>query len=127
MVDESGTELKDYKFFCFNGIVQFFKIDYNRFTNHQSNYYDRDLNSLPIKETNFESSPKLNITLPSNIKEMIKLSEILSEGHPFLRVDLYNINGQIYFGELTFFPWSGFLEYSPSGADEMMGRFITIV
>ena len=67
-------ELKDYKFFCFNGKVRFFKVDFGRFVEHHVNYYDTAGNLLPFGEKSFEPDPNFIIDLPDNLKEMIKLA-----------------------------------------------------
>ena len=62
--------------------------------------------------------------LPSNIREMIDVAEKLSHGFLFARVDLYNIEGHIYFGEITFYPWGGYVQYTPDSFDfELGGEF----
>lgn len=119
-------ELKDYKFFCFNGKVKFFKVDFGRFVEHHANYYDTDGNLLPFGEKSFEPDPNYIIELPTNLNEMIKLAERLSKNIPFLRVDFYNINGKIFFGELTFYPASGFGKWTPDKADEMIGEYLKL-
>lgn len=116
-------ELKDYKFFCFNGKVKFFKVDFGRFVEHHANYYDTDGNLLPFGEKSFEPDPSYNIELPNNLKEMIKLAESLSKNEPFLRVDFYNVNGKIFFGELTFYPASGLGKWTTEEADMKIGEY----
>ena len=97
-----GTNIQDYKFFCINGKVTFFHIDSNRFSNHCQNIYDINFNCLPftIKKPNC----KFKVKKPKNFKKMIAISEILSKKFDFVRVDLYEINNKIYFGEYTFAP-----------------------
>ena len=117
--------LKDYKFFCFDGEVKCFKIDYDRFTYHRANYYDaktKDLLHFGEKICPPDYSRKIEI--PYNIDQMIRLAEILSKGFPFVRVDLYNCKGKIYFGEMTFFPDSGFGEFVPNKWDQIFGTWI---
>lgn len=125
MQDGSG-ELKDYKFFCFNGRVEFFKIDFDRFVDHHANYYDRNGKLLPFGEADLPPVPDKKLEIPHNIQEMIVLAEKLSAGIPFLRVDLYNIDGKIYFGELTFFPASGMGRFAPSKYDYILGNYINL-
>lgn len=125
MQDSSG-ELKDYKFFCFNGRVEFFKIDFDRFVDHHANYYDRNGKLLPFGEAVLPPVPDKMLEMPHNIQEMIVLAEKLSAGIPFLRVDLYNIDGKIYFGELTFFPASGFGRISPEQYDRIIGKSLEL-
>ena len=126
MEDESGYELKDYKFFCFNGVVKCLKVDYNRYIDHHANYYDRDMNLLPFGEV--VCTPDFNhvIEKPKNLEKMIELAEKLSKGMPFLRVDFYNISGKIYFGELTFFPASGMGKFTSEEWDYTLGSWIKL-
>ena len=119
-------ELKDYKFFCFNGKVKFFKVDFGRFVEHHANYYDTDGNLLPFGEKSFEPDPNYIIELPNNLKEMIKLAERLSKNEPFLRVDFYNVNGKIFFGELTFYPASGIGRFVPNEWELKLGELIKL-
>lgn len=118
--------MKDYKFFCFNGIPQFLKVDYDRFSNHRANYYDLDWNLLDIGEK--KCPPDFNhIELkPKNFDNMIEIAKTLSVGFPFMRVDLYNDNGAIYFGELTFSPDSGFGEFLNDEQDIKLGNLINL-
>ena len=101
------SDLLDYKFFCFNGKVMFFKVDFGRFVEHHANYYSPKGELLDFGEQGLDPDPSHLIELPRNLREMIKMAEKLSEYIPFLRVDLYNIKGRIFFGELTFFPAAG--------------------
>lgn len=119
-------ELKDYKFFCFNGKVKFFKVDFGRFVDHHANYYSPDGNLLDFGEKAFEPDPTYPIELPENLNKMISLAEKLAMLSPFLRVDLYNIKGKIFFGELTFYPSSGFTPWTTEIADEKIGGFIVL-
>lgn len=106
-IADSNGELCDYKFFCFNGKVKCFKIDYNRQVNHQANYYDSQCHLQMYGETAYPFNPNADIQIPKNINEMITLAEKLAEGIPFVRIDFYNVDGRIYFGEFTFYPASG--------------------
>lgn len=126
MVDESGTELKDYKFFCFNGEVKFFKVDFDRFIDHHANYYDLDWNMLDFGEELVPPKPDHVIEKPLNFDKMVEAAKVLSHGVPFLRVDLYNINGKVYFGEMTFFPAGGLDKYIPDSADGWIGSLLDL-
>lgn len=94
----------DFKFFCFNGKVNFFKVDFGRFREHHANYYSPDGKLLEFGEFDCPPIHSYPVKLPHNLSEMITIAEKLSQGHPFIRVDLYNVDGRIYFGELTFYP-----------------------
>lgn len=122
--DSAG--LLDYKFFCFNGKVKFFKVDFGRFVEHHANYYATDGNLLPFGEMDYEPDVNQRIELPNNLREMIVLAERLSINEPFLRVDFYNVNGKIYFGELTFYPASGMGKWTNDDADICVGEYTTI-
>ena len=122
----NSNDLFDYKFFCFNGRVHFFKIDFGRFTEHRANYYSRDGVFQDFGETAFPRKRDANLKLPDNLDLMINLAETLSKGEPFLRVDFYDINGNVYFGELTFYPSSGFGSWDKPDADLMLGRLIQL-
>jgi len=124
--DKTNGELKDYKFFCFNGDVKFFKVDFNRFQGHRANYYDVNGLLLPFGEAKYPPKPEENIEIPENYKDMIALAERLSSGVPFLRVDFYNVSNHIYFGELTFFPASGFGKFAPEEWDLTIGKLLVL-
>lgn len=126
MVDESGTELKDYKFFCFGGHPKFFKIDFGRFQEHHANYYDLDGRLLPFGEADFMPIPERKFTLPSNFTDMVAIASTLSTNLPFVRIDLYNVNGQIFFGEITFFPASGVGKIEPESWDYKIGELLQL-
>lgn len=120
------SDLRDYKFFCFSGKVHFFKIDFGRFIEHHANYYSPDGCLLDFGESEFAPIPNANFKLPENLNEMILLAEKLAGDEPFIRVDLYNVDGKIYFGELTFFPNSGFGKWTTYDADFNIGKLITL-
>ena len=126
VIHNRDEELYDYKFFCFNGKVKFFKIDFGRFIEHHANYYDIDGNLLPFGEAAFCPQPNANIQISSTLKEMGKYAERISAGHAFLRVDFYSVNDKVYFGETTFFPASGLGRIIPDGWDEKIGSWLKL-
>lgn len=126
MIDESGYELKDYKFFCFNGEAKVLKVDFDRFTEHRANYLDCEGNLLPFGEVVCPPDFNKRLTLPPRFDKMISIAERLSQKIPFVRVDLYNINGSIYFGEITFYPASGWGPFTPDSWDYRLGEWITL-
>lgn len=119
-------ELKDYKFFCFSGKVKFFKVDFGRFVEHHANYYSPDGVIQEFGEKDVMPVLNYSIELPDNLKDMILLAEKLSENEPFLRVDLYNIKGKIYFGELTFYPASGLGRWTSDEVNVVIGNFLKL-
>jgi len=126
MVDESNIELKDYKFFCFNGNPKYLFIASGRNNKKELtfDYYDIKLNKLDLSQK-YPNSDKV-ISKINNYEKMIEISKQLSEKIPHVRVDLYNINGKIYFGELTFFHFSGMEPFKPKYWDEKFGEQIKL-
>ena len=118
--------LRDYKFFCFNGRVQLFKIDFDRFIEHHANYYNRNGELLPFGEVAFPPVPTKNLEMPTHLTEMIEIAEKLALGHPFIRVDLYECNNKVYFGEMTFYPQSGIGQFTDNIWDEKLGEMLEI-
>lgn len=119
-------DLLDFKFFCFNGKVKFFKVDFGRFVEHHANYYSPEGELLEFGEQGLEPDPNYPIELPNNLKDMISLAEKLSANEPFLRVDLFNVNGRIFFGELTFYPASGMIPWTTEEADMKIGKYLKL-
>lgn len=126
MVDESGTELKDYKFMCFNGKVKcsFVCNDRTATDGLKVTFFDLSWNVMPF-ERHYPKSTKI-IKKPKNYSKMIELAEDLAKNIPFVRVDFYEVNQQIYFGELTFFPGSGFEEFTPEDWDYKLGSWLKL-
>ena len=126
MVDESGYELKDYKMFCFDGKFKYMFIATDRQLDTETcfDFYDREFNHLEI--INGHPNSKKKILRPNNYEKMIELAEKISAGIPHVRVDFYNINGKIYFGEMTFYHWSGFKKYEPEKWDRIFGDYIKL-
>lgn len=126
MLDESGYELKDYKILCFNGKAKclFVCLNRNSKTGLNVDFYDMEWNPLPF-ERHYSSSGSL-ISKPHNFEEMVELAEKLAVDIPFVRVDFYEVDGRIYFGELTFFPGSGFEKFDPESYDELLGNWIDL-
>lgn len=126
MEDSFMAELRDYKFFCFDGIVKCYKVDFDRFKNHHANYYDKDGALIQLGEEVCPPDWQKDIKPPKTLPLMKKFAEKLSEALPFLRVDFYDVNGRLYFGELTFYPASGFGNFIYEGNDELLGSWIRL-
>lgn len=119
-------DLKDYKFFVFNGVVKCFKIDFNRQTDHHANYYDRNGQLLPFGEKAYPPQPEKCLEVPATFTKMIELAEKIAEKHNFVRVDFYDHNGKILFGEITFFPASGMGQFTPNEWDYKLGKWLKL-
>ena len=125
MEDESGFELKDYKIFCFNGAPRFLFVATGRQQNDtRFDFYDTEFNHFPV----LNGHPNADVwpTKPENFEEMLDVASKLSQGIPHVRVDLYNINGKVYFGELTFFHWSGMVPFEPVEWDYKFGEWLKL-
>lgn len=122
-IDEGTGDLPDYKFFCFDGEVKALFIGTERSTGDvKFDYYDAEFNHLDLIQVHPMSSKEL--LKPSNFEEMKDLARKLSQGLPHVRVDLYNVNGKIYFGELTFFHHGGVIPFHPHTWDYTFGSWI---
>lgn len=125
MVDESGTQLKDYKIFCFDGVPKMIQVDYDRHTDHHRNLYTPDWEFIPAS-VNYPCDPNHQIPKPAVLEEMLQLAGILSEGIRHVRVDFYIINDRIYFGETTFYPANGCASYDPESFGVEMGSWLRL-
>ena len=123
----SNKALLDYKFFCFNGRVDSVMVCTERETGSPKFYFFDEKWNLKRYNKRGKEAPK-NFTLPKpdGMDQMFELASRLSEGIPYVRVDLYNINGAIYFGEMTFYPESGFDENILPESDEYWGDMIVL-
>lgn len=127
MEDSATTELRDYKLFCFNGEPKATLICSDRFTESglHEDFYNELWEKLPVKRPNIPVRKDI-LERPVNFETMKSLAQKLAENMPFVRTDFYEINGEIYFGELTFFPASGFSSFDPEYWDQKFGEWITL-
>lgn len=124
-ISEDNGDLRDYKFFCFSGIPKFMFVASDRFIDGEEtkfDFYDLEFNHLPI--INGHPNSTLPIEKPKGFDLMIELASKLSAGFPHVRVDFYDINGKIYFGEMTFFHFSGLVKFEPQEWDLKFGEYI---
>lgn len=124
-INDKNGQLLDYKFFCFNGKVEFIKVDIDRFEEYAVNVYDIDWNLLPVKVGDNPNSLK-NINKPSNLDEMIEIANKLSEGFNFVRIDLYSVDNKIYFGEITLTSYGGLTPFYPLEKDLEFASMINL-
>lgn len=127
MVDESGYELKDYKWFCFDGEPKALFIASDRGSSTEEtkfDFFDMDFQHLPF--TNGHPNASKQITKPMGFDKMKELAGKLSKGLMQVRIDFYDINGKIYFGEITFFHWSGLKPFVPREWDYKLGSYIQL-
>lgn len=126
MVDHSLSELRDYKFFCFNGVAKCYKVDFDRFVEHKANYFTSDGEIMNFGEKVCPPDFNKELPIPKNLEKMKEFAEKLSSEQPFLRADFYDVDGKVYFGELTFFPDSGFGKFVFDDNDELFGSWIKL-
>jgi len=116
---QADESLCDYKILCFGGEPHCIICHYDRYTDHRSNIYDTQWNDRHITGNYPQGS---GVRKPENLEEMLEVARILSADFPSVRVDLYSINGKTYFGELTFFHCSGYMQYDPDSFDFELGE-----
>lgn len=126
MEDSETSELRDYKFFCFGGVAKCYKVDFDRFVDHRANYFTADGELMRMGEKDFPPDFEKAISVPYNLDKMEELATKLSKKTPFLRTDFYDVDGKVYFGELTFYPSSGFGGFLCEGNDELLGSWLKL-
>ena len=124
--DQKDCELRDYKFFCFNGKFEFMFIATNRQGEGETyfDFFDRNFEHLAF--TNGHPNAPTMPHKPKNFNEMVELAEKLSKNIPQVRIDFYDANGKILFGEITFYHWSGFVPFEPKEWDKKLGDLIVL-
>lgn len=122
--DNPEAGVNDYKIFCYNGKAKYIVVDVDRYVGHKRNIYDVNWNNLYVES----DCPKADreISKPDNLEAMLEIAEKLSKDFPYVRVDLYNVCGKIYFGELTFYPWSGYVQFEPDEFDYLLGEMFVL-
>lgn len=124
MQSTDSEELVDYKFMCFDGEVKCSFVCTDRYSHEglHVTFFDREWKVMPF----IRHYPKKDagIEKPQCYDEMLSVAERLSEGIPFVRIDLYEIDGKVKFGEYTFYPGSGFEDFTPEEWDYKMGEWL---
>jgi hypothetical protein len=128
----NGSLPMDYKFHCFEDKVEIIQIDIDRFTNHRRILYDKAWERMPFHWSTWkngkEKSPQGgDIAKPKNLDEMITIVELLARDFNYARIDLYNLDGVIYFGEITLHPGSGWERITPQKFDKILGSKIKLM
>lgn len=123
-MQNGSSRLIDYKFFCFDGKVQFMFIANGRGVDLRFDFFDKDFNHL--ETTNGVPNSEIIPAKPINYDEMIRIAERLSYGINNVRVDLYNIDGKIYFSEMTFYHNGGMVCFEPYEMDKKLGDFFVL-
>ncbi|WP_339319205.1 ATP-grasp fold amidoligase family protein [Paenibacillus sp. FSL R10-2734] len=117
--------INDYKFLCFNGKAEYIVLDVDRQVDHKRNIYDKNWMYIDVStdHDNFgDCVPK-----PDGLDEMLRVANILAVDFPCVRVDLYWVNDKVYFGEMTFYPWTGYVNFSPDEFDFTLGSHFQLI
>lgn len=110
LLDDSGNLPVDYKFYCFDGQVRYFMVSIGEYEHHVVNHkFDRNGRSIDWKFKKEPTLPESEVHLPDNLSEMVEVADQLSKPFRHVRVDLYNLNSRIVFGEFTFYSSAGFV------------------
>ena len=123
LIEDNENEfsgINDYKIFCFNGKAEYIVVDVDRDISHKRNIYTRDWDYINTS-TDYPKIEK-NVEKPEGLDRMIEIAEKLAQDFPHVRVDLYWVNNKIYFGELTFYPWTGYIYFSEDQFDYILGE-----
>lgn len=125
--NKDKTPLNNYKFHCFNGEPRYVRIEQGLHADDsiRVGFYDLELNEMPFKRSK-RKPLGYDVVKPDNFQEMVDISKKLSKELPFVRVDLYNISGKIYFSELTLYPSSGYVWYDPSEWNWKIGDLLDL-
>ena len=124
MTPDGEDDIRDYKFFCFNGKPEIMFIATDRSTDVKFDFFDMDFNHLDI--VNIHEQSGIEIQKPEMFDEMKEIAAKLTNGFKFVRLDLYEINGEIYFGEYTFFHAGGFWPFNPEKYEKIYGDLIKL-
>ena len=124
--NSNNADLKDYKFFTFDGVAKAMFIASDRQSGEETkfDFYDMDFRHLDI--INGHPNSTVPISKPETFETMRELAEKISKGIPHCRVDFYEVNGKAYFGEITFSHWSGFVPFEPEEWDRKFGEWIKL-
>lgn len=120
-IETKNDDLQDYKFLCFDGVPHFCWVDIGRYSAHKRNVYDINWILQPWNQETLGSYNK-EIPKPQNFEKMVEIARTLSAGFSHVRVDLYNVDGHIYFGEMTFTNGGGFDRIIPAEYDYELGK-----
>lgn len=126
LVPQDG-DLKDYKVLCFGGIPKLIELHSLRFTDvHTQDFYDTEWNKTDITQGGYSLSSQEVFEKPECLSKMLEFSKAIAKGIAHVRVDWYNCNGKLYFGEITFYDGSGYEAFDKFEDDLMLGSWIDL-
>ncbi|MGI9546645.1 MAG: ATP-grasp fold amidoligase family protein, partial [Flavobacteriaceae bacterium] len=123
--EEGKSSISDYKYFFFNGMPKFIQVDMDRAEDHVRAYVNMDWQILEFDTIGIKRYDGV-VKIPKNHEEMTQIAIRLAKGFPFVRVDLYNVDGRIVFGEMTFYPTDGRMEFYPDHYNEIIGNYLQL-
>ena len=127
LTEGDKKDIPDYKFWCFHGKPTYCQVIGSRSENETIDFFDMEWNHQPFRGLNKACDNSTTpIPRPEKFNDMKQIAEILSQDFPFVRVDLYQANGKVYFGELTFYPASGYGHFTPDEWDKKIGSLFNI-
>lgn len=125
--EEGVADLPDYKWFCFDGEPRYCQVIQDRHSHETIDFFDTEWNHQEFIGLNPAVSHAVSPpNRPKNLETQINIARKLSKGMPFSRIDLYEVNGKEYFGEITLYPASGFGVFSPDKYNDTLGRMLTL-
>lgn len=125
--DDTCPYLRDYKFYCFNGEPKVFYITSDKgISETRQDFFDIHGNHIELEDVNYPSNKVETPRLPNNLEKMVNLAKKLSANLPHMRVDLYEVNDKIYFGEWTFCEAGGFASFKPNYWNQKLGDWIIL-
>jgi len=126
LIEMGKASINDYKFFCFNGEPKFIQVDLDRSIEHLRCFYDIKWKKIENLTTKGIKEYDGILEKPKNYDEMLDVTKKLANKFPFVRVDLYNIDGNILFGEMTFYPTDGRMDFAPEEYNTIIGDYMSL-
>ena len=127
MEDTTSKELQDYKIHNFNGVPKVILVCSGRFSEEgiEEDFFDLSWKKMDVKRPDSRTND-ININAPKELNKMLEFSERISKDYPFMRTDFYEVEGRLYFGEITLYPASGFSQFTPKEWDDLFGEWLKI-
>ena len=122
-----GDNILDYKFYCCNGEVMCILLCVGRQEGHVKYFFlDKEWQLCPYNKDSIELADEFSEVPPENLPQMLVIAAEMSKGFPFVRIDLFDVNGRIYFGEYTFYHFGGIVPFVPESWDKVFGEWLKL-